>query len=183
VSAIEVIRDARNPALRAEHKAVMWAIASRLPDAPPSVEGLAADAAMGRSTCYRALRDLRAWGMVGARGFDLDLDRIRSVDGAQHAHSQIGIETRGQSARSTHHPAPGPAPTSAPPFQRIAVPVPPLAALDALGLALSATVDEVRRAFRQKAKTAHPDRGGDLAAFQRLEAHYRAALAWAERST
>jgi hypothetical protein len=57
----------------------------------------------------------------------------------------------------------------------------PVAALDALGITVTATPDDIKRAFRRRASTAHPDRGGSVQAFQTLEGHYREALAWAER--
>lgn len=50
-------------------------------------------------------------------------------------------------------------------------------ALAALGLGPHATEADVKRAFRERAKRAHPDGGGDSAGFIRLEATYRAALA------
>lgn len=41
-----------------------------------------------------------------------------------------------------------------------------------LGVSSSATVDQIKRAYRRAALAAHPDRGGDPAAFQQLvEAH------------
>jgi DnaJ-class molecular chaperone len=38
-----------------------------------------------------------------------------------------------------------------------------------LGVARTATPDEIKRAYRQKALSAHPDKGGDEAAFQALQ--------------
>lgn len=37
-----------------------------------------------------------------------------------------------------------------------------------LGVAKTASADDVRRAFRERAKAAHPDAGGDAAAFRAL---------------
>jgi len=51
-----------------------------------------------------------------------------------------------------------------------------------LGLVAGASVDDVRRAFRQRAYATHPDRGGSMAAFVALEAAYRAALDLASRA-
>ncbi len=45
-----------------------------------------------------------------------------------------------------------------------------------LGVAPSATDDEVRRAFRRFAQQHHPDRGGDPARFQEGVDAYRAIL-------
>ena len=50
-------------------------------------------------------------------------------------------------------------------------------ALAALGLSAEATVDDVKRAFRERAKTAHPDQGGSDSAFIALKANYERALA------
>jgi curved DNA-binding protein CbpA len=52
----------------------------------------------------------------------------------------------------------------------------------ALGLGIDASVEDVRRAFRQRAYAAHPDRGGSMAAFVALEAAYRSALELASRA-
>lgn len=49
-------------------------------------------------------------------------------------------------------------------------------ALAALGLAPPCTVADVRRAFRERAKTAHPDAGGSDAAFIALRRSYEQAL-------
>jgi hypothetical protein len=49
-------------------------------------------------------------------------------------------------------------------------------ALSALGLTSTATAEDVRRAYRLRAKTAHPDRGGSDAAFVKLTKTYQAAL-------
>lgn len=48
--------------------------------------------------------------------------------------------------------------------------------LAALGLDRSATVHDVKRAYRRLAKHAHPDRGGDAVRFREITAHYEAAL-------
>ncbi|QDT72723.1 J domain-containing protein [Lacipirellula limnantheis] len=48
-------------------------------------------------------------------------------------------------------------------------------AMNALGLPLTATVDDVERAYRELAKQAHPDRGGDVEQFKRLQAAYERA--------
>ena len=56
-------------------------------------------------------------------------------------------------------------------------------ALKALGLPPDASEDDVRRAYRQLAKRAHPDRGGSKIAFQELERVYRIALGHAERGS
>lgn len=44
-----------------------------------------------------------------------------------------------------------------------------------LGITRAATPDEIARAYRQLAKTAHPNAGGDRAAWDRLSAAYEAA--------
>ncbi|MCA8924899.1 MAG: hypothetical protein KDD82_24020 [Planctomycetes bacterium] len=51
-------------------------------------------------------------------------------------------------------------------------------ALDALGLDDRASVDDVRKAYHAQARSAHPDAGGDPAAFDELHRIYREALAW-----
>lgn len=47
--------------------------------------------------------------------------------------------------------------------------------LNSLGLASDATLEEVERAYRELAKQAHPDRGGDVEQFKRLQAAYERA--------
>lgn len=54
-------------------------------------------------------------------------------------------------------------------------------ALNALGLAPTATLEEVERAYRELAKQAHPDRGGDVEQFKRLQAAYERAKRQAAR--
>ncbi|WP_437606279.1 hypothetical protein WMF20_35505 [Sorangium sp. So ce834] len=56
-------------------------------------------------------------------------------------------------------------------------PVADAAALAALGLARDATADDVKRAFKQRALAAHPDRGGSHEAFLALTAARDRALA------
>jgi curved DNA-binding protein CbpA len=51
---------------------------------------------------------------------------------------------------------------------------------DELGVAPSATAAEIGRAYRRRAKKAHPDHGGDRAEFERL-AHAKAVLADPDR--
>lgn len=51
---------------------------------------------------------------------------------------------------------------------------------DALGLSPAASVTELKAAFRARALTAHPDRGGDPETFRRLVSDHRAAVAAAE---
>lgn len=51
-----------------------------------------------------------------------------------------------------------------------------------LNLSQRATVQEVKRAFRRKAKEAHPDTGGSEEAFKKVNAAYQMALAHAERN-
>lgn len=40
---------------------------------------------------------------------------------------------------------------------------------EALGIPRSATADDVKRAFRERARSAHPDKGGNPADFRRIE--------------
>lgn len=56
------------------------------------------------------------------------------------------------------------------------------AAFQHLGLSTRATIQEVKRAFRRKAKEAHPDTGGSDAAFKELNEAYQKALAEAQRN-
>jgi hypothetical protein len=51
------------------------------------------------------------------------------------------------------------------------------ACLVALGLAWPCTLQDVKQAFRAKAKTVHPDTGGSSEAFQALHRAYQEALA------
>jgi curved DNA-binding protein len=44
---------------------------------------------------------------------------------------------------------------------------------DTLGVAKTATPDEIKRAYRKLASQHHPDKGGDTAKFQEIEAAYR----------
>ncbi len=55
------------------------------------------------------------------------------------------------------------------------------ACLRELGLGAEATEEDVRRAYRERAKTDHPDQGGTTAAFQHLGKIYEEALAWVRR--
>ena len=48
--------------------------------------------------------------------------------------------------------------------------------LKALGLELPCTEEEVMAAYRDRAKELHPDRGGDLDEFLRLQKHFEQAL-------
>ena len=58
----------------------------------------------------------------------------------------------------------------------------PSPALTALGLAPTATLDDVERAYRELAKQAHPDRGGNVEQFKRLQAIYEQAKRQARRA-
>ena len=42
-----------------------------------------------------------------------------------------------------------------------------------LGVAKTATADEIKRAYRRLASQHHPDKGGDTAQFQKIEEAYR----------
>ncbi len=48
--------------------------------------------------------------------------------------------------------------------------------IQALGLTMPCTADEVRAAYRRKVKDLHPDRGGDRRQFLLLQAHFEEAL-------
>jgi hypothetical protein len=52
--------------------------------------------------------------------------------------------------------------------------------LDVLGLAWPATADEIRSAYREKAKALHPDAGGNAEEFVALQRAYEWALRWCE---
>jgi hypothetical protein len=64
---------------------------------------------------------------------------------------------------------------AAPPARRAAGP-PPISSWQLLGVAPDATLEELKRAYRQRALAAHPDRGGDAAAFRELKRAYDAAV-------
>lgn len=53
-------------------------------------------------------------------------------------------------------------------------------AFAALGLAASATEDDVRAAYRERVKSVHPDHGGDVESFRRLREAYTVARERAE---
>jgi hypothetical protein len=57
----------------------------------------------------------------------------------------------------------------------------PSPALTALGLAPTASLDDVERAYRELAKQAHPDRGGNVEQFKRLQTIYEQAKRQAAR--
>jgi hypothetical protein len=57
----------------------------------------------------------------------------------------------------------------------------PKSAWETLGLAPGATVAEIKRAYRQRALDAHPDRGGDPAVFRALTRAYEKALSRPKR--
>lgn len=57
----------------------------------------------------------------------------------------------------------------------------PSPALTALGLPPTASLDEVERTYRELAKQAHPDRGGNVEQFKRLQAIYEQAKQQASR--
>jgi hypothetical protein len=50
----------------------------------------------------------------------------------------------------------------------------------ALGLTVPCAVDEIKRAYRQLAKNAHPDSGGTAPQFLALQQNYEQALRWVE---
>jgi hypothetical protein len=49
--------------------------------------------------------------------------------------------------------------------------------IEALGLTLPCTADEVLAAYRLKVKMVHPDLGGDAREFMRLQQHFEQAMA------
>jgi hypothetical protein len=56
------------------------------------------------------------------------------------------------------------------------------AALAALGLNAGATLEDIEQAYRNLAKHAHPDGGGDNAQFKRLHANYERAKKYVART-
>lgn len=54
--------------------------------------------------------------------------------------------------------------------------------LERLGLSVPVTKEDVRQAYLEKAKEAHPDRGGDSKQFKALQTAFEEALAFAERN-
>ena len=53
--------------------------------------------------------------------------------------------------------------------------------LVALGLRLPCTEEEVKRAYRDKVKRLHPDRGGDRRKFMKLQTHFEESLSLARQ--
>ena len=53
--------------------------------------------------------------------------------------------------------------------------------IQALGLTLPCTTDEVLTAYRAKVKSVHPDRGGDGREFLRLQEHFEQAMSLADK--
>jgi hypothetical protein len=53
--------------------------------------------------------------------------------------------------------------------------------IEALGLTLPCTTDEVLSAYRREVKCVHPDRGGDSREFLRLQEHFKQAMALADK--
>lgn len=64
---------------------------------------------------------------------------------------------------------------------RGAIDLPPESALAVLGLRRGASLDDIKRAYRQRALETHPDRGGDAAAFVRVQRAYESASRKARR--
>jgi hypothetical protein len=54
--------------------------------------------------------------------------------------------------------------------------------IEALGLTLPCTTDEVLSAYRAKVKDVHPDRGGDSRKFLLLQQHFEQAMALADKA-
>jgi hypothetical protein len=54
--------------------------------------------------------------------------------------------------------------------------------IEALGLTLPCTTDEVLAAYRTKVKCVHPDRGGDGREFLRLQEHFEQAMSLADKA-
>jgi DnaJ-domain-containing protein 1 len=59
--------------------------------------------------------------------------------------------------------------------------LPPESALAVLGLRKGASLDDIKRAYRQRALETHPDRGGDAAAFVRVQRAFESASRKARR--
>jgi hypothetical protein len=54
--------------------------------------------------------------------------------------------------------------------------------IEALGLTLPCTTDEVLTAYRTKVKEVHPDRGGDSREFLRLQQYFEQAMTLADKA-
>ena len=54
--------------------------------------------------------------------------------------------------------------------------------IEALGLTLPCTTDEVLSAYRTKVKDVHPDRGGDTREFLRLQQYFEQAMLLADKA-
>lgn len=66
-------------------------------------------------------------------------------------------------------------------FGRLRTGVGPSPAMAALGLPTTATLEDVERAYRERVKEAHPDRGGTVEQFKRLQVIYEQAKRQATR--
>lgn len=53
--------------------------------------------------------------------------------------------------------------------------------LKALGLSLPCTQADVRRAYRDRAKKLHPDRGGDIQRFLALQQHFEQSISYLQQ--
>lgn len=92
---------------------------------------------------------------------------------AQLGQRRRGTRTENHShAHHSHHHAHSKAQSKAP----ASPPDPRSGALRELGLEPGASVPMIKRAYRRLAKAHHPDLGGDVEAFHRLEAAYRLLL-------
>ncbi len=83
-----------------------------------------------------------------------------------HSQGEAGSNASGPNARGrdgARHPRSSPFPSTDP----------RQAALLLLGLEAGASIAAIKRAYRRLAKAHHPDGGGDVAAFHRLDAAYR----------
>lgn len=93
----------------------------------------------------------------------------------QHGAGQRQHQSEQQSARGAHQGQQRSGARSQG-SHRTAAPDPRAQALALLGLEPGASAAAIKRAYRRLAKTHHPDLGGDVEAFRRLDAAYRSLL-------
>ncbi len=91
----------------------------------------------------------------------------------------FALEQAGVAAVLVEHELPGRRIGHRLPFETPSVPTgepEAVTAFEVLGLPADASVSEVRTAYREQVKAAHPDHGGDRESFERIRAAYTVAV-------